>query len=78
MPIQDESLTPTQEDIRKESVKSNVVTTAEDCMLDEGDDNMSITIESQPSDAFHTGALGMLSRKCDQLTIILPGQASDG
>ena len=46
-PIQDESTTPIQEDIPAESVQSNVVTAAKDCMLEEVDNNVSVVSSSQ-------------------------------
>ena len=46
-PIQDEGSTPVQEDVLAESVQSNVVMPAKDCMLDEVDDNISIASSSQ-------------------------------
>ena len=47
MPIQDESVTPVQKDIPGKSAHSNVVTEAEDRMLDEADDNVSVMLSSQ-------------------------------
>ena len=45
--MQDESVTPIQKDIPGKSAHSNVVTEAEDHMLDEADDNMSVMSSSE-------------------------------
>ena len=47
MHIQDEDSMPVQEDFPAKLVQSNVVTLAEDRMLDEVDDNVSIASSSQ-------------------------------
>ena len=47
MPVQDEDSTPVQEDLQAELVQSNVVTPAEDRMLDEVDNSVSIASSSQ-------------------------------
>ena len=47
MPVQDKDSMPIQEDFLAESAQSNVVTPAEDHMLDEVDDNVSTVSSSQ-------------------------------
>ena len=47
MPVQDEDSTPVQEDLQAELAQSNVVTPAEDHMLDKVDNSVSIASSSQ-------------------------------